>query len=281
MTTAKSSTSLTAHWRAMVEAEHAQSDRVRGATPPPSDFWEGRAQFFTQDPRRANDRTIDRLAWEVAPDTTLLDVGAGAGRIALPLALRCKHVTAVEPSPAMVRGLTATAAEHHISNVTVVQQAWETAEVPPADVVLCSNVLYTVRDAAAFIRKLEQHAQQKVLIILHHRQPIHFAAPLWPAVHGEKRLRLPALPELLPLLWEMDIYPNLEMLPPSPPRSFATPDEAKQALLGPLFIQPGSEKERVLDRVLPSFLDKVDGGFVVRGSQPQRPGLVWWTTNVG
>ncbi|MSQ13278.1 MAG: class I SAM-dependent methyltransferase [Dehalococcoidia bacterium] len=91
----------------------------------------------------------------------MLDVGAGAGRYALPLALCCRHVTAVEPSPAMGKGFRAVAAEAGIANVSLVQAAWEEANVRPADVALCSNVLYTLRDAEAFIRKLDRHARAR------------------------------------------------------------------------------------------------------------------------
>ena len=52
-----------------------------------TDVWESRSPFFKADPRRTDDVEVDRLAKEVNPATTLLDVGGGAGRFALPLAL--------------------------------------------------------------------------------------------------------------------------------------------------------------------------------------------------
>lgn len=93
-------------WRAMVEAEHAQSERVRGIQEQgPSDFWQPFAEQFRADPRRVDDPLVERLSREVAPQDTVLDVGAGAGRLALPLAMRCREVMAVEPSAAMASGL--------------------------------------------------------------------------------------------------------------------------------------------------------------------------------
>ena len=85
----------------MIEAEHAQSDSMRG-TSPPDDHWEPYAQQFKADPLRSDDTLVDRLLQWVASGCTLIDVGAGAGRLALPLALRCRQVTAVEPSPSMI-----------------------------------------------------------------------------------------------------------------------------------------------------------------------------------
>lgn len=263
-------------WRDMVLAEHAQSDRGRGATPPPSDFWRDRASFFRQDPRRADDPVVERLARELRPNWTLLDVGAGAGRYALPLALHCRYVTAVEPSPAMCEGFHAIAAEHAIANTTVVQATWEEAEVLPADVVLCSNVLYTVRDAQAFVRKLDNHAREKVLVILHTEAPLYFTAPLWKAVHGEERLRLPALRELLELLWELGIYADVEMLPALPRRAWDSREAAKQQLMGALFITTGTLQESRLDDAMRNLLVEAEGRLTVRGAQPQRPALVSW-----
>ena len=100
------------------------------------DRWEPFASFFKADPHRTDDVEVNRLAQEVTPATTLLDVGAGAGRLALPLALRCKHVTVVEPSPSMGETLRHLAAEAGIENITFVASPWHEAEVEPADVML-------------------------------------------------------------------------------------------------------------------------------------------------
>jgi 16S rRNA G527 N7-methylase RsmG len=97
------------------------------------DRWEPFSPFFKADPHRTDDSEVNRLAQEVTPATTLLDVGGGAGRFALPLALRCKHVTVVEPSPSMGETLRHLAAETGIANVTIVARPWEQAEVETAE----------------------------------------------------------------------------------------------------------------------------------------------------
>ena len=43
----------TERWRQMIEVEHAQSDEMRGAVPPPTDHWRPYAANFRADPRRA------------------------------------------------------------------------------------------------------------------------------------------------------------------------------------------------------------------------------------
>ena len=61
--------------------------------------------------RRTGPRRAPRAA---RPDDAWLDVGAGAGRYALPLALRVREVVAVEPSEGMRTALAELAAEHEI-----------------------------------------------------------------------------------------------------------------------------------------------------------------------
>ncbi len=58
------------------------------------------------------------------PDSTWLDIGAGAGRYTLPLALRVRQVIAVEPSAGMRRALRTGLDEHGIDNVRVVPGFW-------------------------------------------------------------------------------------------------------------------------------------------------------------
>ena len=63
-------------WKDMIRAEHAQSDRMRGAVPP-GDHWQPYAQGFPSDPSRTDDPLVNRLLLEVEPHQTALDVGAG------------------------------------------------------------------------------------------------------------------------------------------------------------------------------------------------------------
>ena len=86
-------------WGQMVRAEHEQSDRIRGVRP--TDHWAQNTSLFRGNPNRTGDASIEEVRSRAGPGETLLDVGAGGGRFALPLALTCRTVTAVEPSPSM------------------------------------------------------------------------------------------------------------------------------------------------------------------------------------
>ena len=71
-------------WLAMVQAEHAQTERLRDQPNPHDDHWHGMTVSFRADPHRTDDPLLDRLAIEVQPHHTLIDVGSGPGRLALP-----------------------------------------------------------------------------------------------------------------------------------------------------------------------------------------------------
>ena len=66
---------------------------------------------FRADPHRTLDAHLAVLASYIRPEDVLLDVGGGAGRIALPLALRCREVITVDASPGMGVEFAAAAAE--------------------------------------------------------------------------------------------------------------------------------------------------------------------------
>ena len=262
----------------MIDVEHAQSESVRGS-PPPDDHWIPYSQQFKADPRRSDDPLLDRLSAEVSSHHTVIDVGAGAGRLALPLALRCRHVTAVEPSGSMAAVFLEQAEEYDIDNVTLVRSSWEQAEVDAADFVLCVHVIYTVREIERFLRKLGSHARERVLVVLFASPPQSQNYSLWKLIHGEERLPLPGLPQLEEVLRELGVDAQIEMLPPQPSRGFDTPEQAVQQLGQRLYLRPGSDEASLLEKTLPELLEEADGAYRIRGTQPLEPALVWWEPN--
>ena len=203
-------------WKEMIQVEHEQSDRTRGQVPPPADHWTPYAQQFKADPRRTGDMLVDYLQAQVTSSQVVIDVGAGGGRLALPLALSCKLVVAVEPSPSMCRVMREAATEFNVSNVQVVESEWMAADVERVDVTLCSHVLYTIQDIEPFVRKLEYRATELVMVVLFQSPPQTQLYPLWETVHQEPRLgRTPVSGRVLVALLgglELRLVPVLVLL---------------------------------------------------------------------
>ena len=247
-----------------------------GEAGPPTDFWRASAPAFRADPHRTDDKALNRLKREVDADQTLLDVGGGAGRFAVALAMGCRSVTVAEPSESMLEQLNEALKETGIANVAAVQGNWEDVEVEPADVVLCSHVVYGVADIVPFIRKLESHARDKVLVLSFVDSPQAHLAPLWKPVHGEERINLPALPELVNVLWELGIYPDVEMIEVGDRQTFESREATLEQLRGRLWVAPDSDADRRLQTAVDEMLEDADDGFAIRGAGPRRQGLISW-----
>src|SRR5260370_37501838 len=105
-----------AAWGERVRANAAQVERYREQAPR-ADHYAPLVQNFQLDPRRQGDPTVDALLALARPDETWLDVGSGAGRYALPLALRVREVLALDASRGLLHGLRPGLAEPGIANV--------------------------------------------------------------------------------------------------------------------------------------------------------------------
>jgi precorrin-6B methylase 2 len=105
------------------------------------------------------------LASLVRPDDTLLDVGAGTGRLALPLAGSVRQVTALDSSPDMLAILRQKIEVQGLSNVVTVETRWENADVMPHDVVLAAWSLFSQKDILAALHKLVDSTRRLLILI--------------------------------------------------------------------------------------------------------------------
>jgi SAM-dependent methyltransferase len=263
-------------WKQRVAAHHEQSQKIRAASGITGDRWEAASPFFKAKPRRTDDVEVNRLLQEINPSATVLDVGGGAGRFALPLALRCQHVTVVEPSPSMRESLRQIALEAGIDNVTIVAKRWEEAEVNPADVVISAHVIYLIKDISTFVVKMVEHARDKVFMPTFMRPPMARYAPFWRWVHDEDRAELPGAAELMQVLWEMDIYPNVEMFERIPFRAFKNWQTALDTLRQRVHVTPDTAEDARLQKAMHALLMKTPNGYVMQGISPGHLALISW-----
>ena len=263
-------------WQQRVESHHEQSLRVMDKSLRQGDFWKDMAPMFRADPHRTDDEALNAISGLVSPNSTVLDVGGGAGRFAVALSFKCKSVTVVDPSESMLEQLQEATAEAGRSNVAAVHSDWETAEVEPEDVVLCSHVVYGVADIGPFVEKINAHARRHVVLLSFVDSPQANIAPLWEPVHDERRINLPALPELVNVLWEMGIYPNICMLTPLMPQLYESIGDATEELSNRLFLTQDSPSRERLEAVVEDHLESTDEGWRIVGARPVRQGVIWW-----
>ncbi|GEM_PF-1359910 len=241
------------HWQQLVDARAAQADRLQpGQTLRAPSHWDGLAARFAENTVRSSrggDELLDLLRARVAPEHTLLDVGAGAGRYAVNLAPHVRRVIAVEPSAGMRAQLARQVAERGLDNVQIVASSWEEADVEQADVVLAVNVLYWTRNIAPFLQKLRQHARERCLLVLRATQSLASFEPLWEEAHGEPRAPMPAFIDLYNVLFAMGAKPDATLLPTAH-HHWKLLDEAVDRVAGDLSLQePKVARARVRDFV--------------------------------
>lgn len=267
-------------WEARVRGNREQVDRFR-EVPDGADFYGPEAGRFRDDPHRTGDDVLEKLRSMARPDETWLDIGAGAGRYAVPLALLVREVIAVDPSPGMLAALGETCAEHGVTNVRVIQGRWPLGpaaapEAVRADVALIANVGYDIEAIAPFLDAMEATARQACVAVLMDRQPASMAEPFWPLIHGERRVALPALPEFVELLRARGREVDVDTVE-RPPRPF--PDEAALAafIRRQLWIAPGGDKDRLLGALLRDQIRPSGGGVMLASRQPSRIGIARWS----
>ena len=131
-------------------------------------FWNSRASSFAVHARESGYATQVLALLKPEPDWTVLDVGCGAGTIAVPLAPWVKAITAMDISDGMLGLLGQWCSEQGIDNVRPLlggwEDDWETLGVEKHDVVLASRSLFP-GDLATAIEKLRRVARKRVVIV--------------------------------------------------------------------------------------------------------------------
>lgn len=265
-------------WADRVRRNRDQVDRHR-EVPDGPDFYGPVTGLFLADPRRSDEPLLDALRALAGPDDVWLDIGAGAGRYALPLALRAREVLAVEPSAGMRAALAELMDQHGIANIRVLADRWppqagSSAAALRADVALIAHLGYDIEAIGPFVDAMEAAASRLCLAVLMDRQPSSIVDPFWPPIHGEERVALPALPEFMELLRARDRRPEVSWYH-RPPRGFDSLDELHGFVRRQLWLAENGRQDRRLRTLLEQSAVEAAGRWSLP-AEPVRIGLVSW-----
>jgi len=260
-------------WRRRVSANREQAERLREGTPP-RDFYAAVAADFRANPRRTDEPALEILRSLVRPDETWVDVGAGGGRYALPLALLAKRVIAVEPSEGMRNVLQAGMAEFGIANIDVVSSRFPMTGAPTGDVALMSHLGYDIEEIGPFLDAVEDAARRLCVAVLVSPSPPYLAEPFWPPIHGEARIPLPGLAEFLVLLLARRRLFELRLCARDP-LAHAQREGPMRWLYQQLFITPDTAKGRRLAELARDTITSREGRWALSW-EPVPVGIVTW-----
>jgi cyclopropane fatty-acyl-phospholipid synthase-like methyltransferase len=237
------------------------------------------ARRFWQSSRKSGKR-LEKTLREIKhdSDSRILDIGAGPGSMAIPLAQRVSHVTAVEPAEGMTEVLKENIKHYHLNNVTCIQKNWEGVSLEeldsPYDVIVASYSLH-VPDIREAIEKIQQLSSGKVYIYW-------FAGAtswdknysrIWPQLHGRQYYPSPKCDVLYNVLYRMGIYPDMENFELIHETRFSSLDEAVQHYK-PHYKIATNEQEQILRSHLEEILEK-KGDELVQVGRSSRVKISW------
>lgn len=276
-------TSAAERYAKQYDARREQRRRLFGS--PSGDVWGGEvAAEFRFDPHRELDANLAILASYLRPEDVLVDVGGGAGRVSLPMALRCRQVLTVEPSPGMAAEYSALAEAAGVSNARLLPMDWMASDGVEGDVAVTCDVTYFIRDIVPFIQRMVSAARRRVMITVWSEPPPDRGAGLFRRVFGEPLAQMCGHQQLLQVLWEMGILPDVQVLPgPSWWETWQYPTR-EEAIESVLF--GGWSRERDRERARSIFEAQFDEIFARESSgyraiwrSPMRELLITWETN--
>ncbi len=235
----------------------------------------------------SRDEYAPRVAETIAglpltPATRVLDIGAGPGTLALPIAPRVHEVMAVEPAEGMVAVLEEHLARDGIGNVRAVRKRWEDVDPtrdldPPFDLVIASFSITMDEIGEALLKMDAVTAPGGVVALYWFLDPSFYevhSAVLWPALHGGPYRGGPKADVLFQVLVQLGFLPHVDVLAFDRTYRFADLDEALDHFASRFSAE--SEEQRSRLRTYIGTLTGATGPGEVVIRHPSRYAKVWW-----
>lgn len=249
---------------------------------------------FWNDRKRLSDHFISNLnSWRkeaeeriavmgIRDGSRVLDIGAGTGTLAVPLAAHGCDVVAVEPAEAMREALEIYARQQQVRPIAVVPKRWEDVEPEdlgePFDIVFASYSLM-ITDIVPALEKMQAACRGQVHLFWFLTQPYTaiLNRALWPKVHGCEFPGEPTADILWEVLYGMGIYANLAVEASCEPAYFPTTEDAARDFCRRLGCTTPEQEEAVRGYCETSLV-KTGQGYRVAGDA--LGAHIWWDVRV-
>jgi len=195
---------------------------------------------------------------------SVLDIGCGGGVATFAIAKSGNHVIGVDHQAEMLEMYMQNAKARSIES-EVHDGFWPaiSGQVPVADVVTVHHVVYNVGDIEPFLKAVDNHARQRVVIELPLVHPMTSASAGWKHFWNLIRPTSPNADDLVSVLNEMGIKAHLEKFSADFPLEQSPEDIA--------------ERTRVRLCLPPSRLDEVKSFLIDHPFATKRDlAVIWW-----
>lgn len=261
--------------------QHEMANRQKQTWSEGKNFWEDPENI-----RRFVDRLMssDRLrienqlaAMQIPAGSTVLDIGAGPGTLAVPLALAGCDVTVVEPSAGMRAAMKEYRELSGAPEIREIPSRWEDAdpaEVGVHDVVVASLSL-ALDDIGPSLLKMDFAAKRSVHLFWFLTPPPWTRAnvSLWPKLHGSEYTAEPTADLLWSCLCQLGIHPHVTVEHVKRGLCYPTEEEAVADCCRRLYAHDDRQREIVAsfvhERVVPTKT-----GFYIPGVS--KTAHIWW-----
>jgi SAM-dependent methyltransferase len=206
---------------------------------------------------------------DVPSGSRVLDIGAGTGTLAVPLAVKGCRVTAIEPSDLMQKGLAQNQENAGTQGIAVIPKRWEDVSLEelgaPFDVVIASYSL-TMTDIGAALLKMQACCTGTIHLFWFLTPPswVRVSHDLWPQLHGTEYAGEPLADCLWQVLCEMGIYADIGVEQKKQPTLYPTVDDAVREYYQRLNCSTPAQ-EKILYDYFRNNLLYLSGGYQLPG----------------
>jgi ubiquinone/menaquinone biosynthesis C-methylase UbiE len=239
-------------------------------------YWEKQAALYdeNQDFTELTSKQLSKLHFDSSD--TMLDIGAGTGRLTIPIAKQVKHVTAVDPSQSMLKILDEKAQKENLTNIEQINKPWEklrlNINIEPHDVVVTSLAFF-MKNIAREINKMDRVAKRQVCLFM--------SASKWVDDDLRKIIRagshsgMPDHIYLFNILSGMGILANVDLISFESRQKYSSVEDAVSRFSKLYHVSQA--KESLLKNYLSTALTVVDGQFWL--CRKRMVAMLWWNKN--
>jgi SAM-dependent methyltransferase len=255
-------------WRELVSAGHCTSNSELAKS----------YKVHSDKKDKRPDPLLDCILINVDNETTVLDIGAGSGRWAIPLAGKAKTVTVIEPSGTMIENLRGNIASAGLNNIQIIRSSWEDAVVEPHKISVCSHAMYASHDLAAFVRKMERNTTGTCYLAMRLPPADSIIGELSLGIYG-RQYDSPNAIIAYNALYSMGIYANMLVEKDIYPWRDNTFEEAFARAKRHLRLQSSATHDKLIRDTLSRRLSIENNNYI--WPDGMRSALLWWSPSPG